>query len=229
MPANRWHQNQSRRPDNQSVPSSIQQVANTIRQVLADLDTGIDRIRVALDTLQGGRELLASTMSGSAASESADALSQPATTQAQVETVLRPTLAARSATQHFLDDLRIDDRSNATEPDATTSSAKSWARAGAYLADKHVTTGLAFDQKGNRVGSELRSGRDELAAAAQQFLLGSEQFPRITGGAKIASTDHVETKYAMWMRRNDVRNVTVVINHVAVCGLRLGWPGNCEE
>ncbi|WP_182546089.1 DddA-like double-stranded DNA deaminase toxin [Halosaccharopolyspora lacisalsi] len=81
----------------------------------------------------------------------------------------------------------------------------------------HVTTGIGFDVHGSEVGS-ARSGRDRLAAAVSQHLRDTPRFPSAgSPSGSFASSDHAETKYAMWMRENQVEHLTVVINKDVVC------------
>jgi SCP1.201-like deaminase len=82
-----------------------------------------------------------------------------------------------------------------------------------------VTTATAFDAHGGNVGTKI-SAVDQEAAEVQEFLEKSHQFPKPVGwraGAKLAVSSHVETKYALWMRKTGVRQLTLVINNDRVC------------
>jgi hypothetical protein len=82
-----------------------------------------------------------------------------------------------------------------------------------------VTTAIAFDTHGASIGTKI-SAVDQEAAEVQEFLEQSHQFPKPIGwraGAKLAVSSHVETKYALWMRKTGVRQLTVVINNDRVC------------
>ncbi|MFI1331855.1 putative T7SS-secreted protein [Streptomyces sp. NPDC020845] len=91
------------------------------------------------------------------------------------------------------------------------------------LANKRVTTGRGFDQNGNPVAPEITSGNDDLADSVNRYLAHSPDVPKLpVPGAKFASAAHVETKYAMWMRQNNVTEMQVVINNNYVCGPPMG-------
>ncbi|SFE57780.1 SCP1.201-like deaminase [Actinopolyspora alba] len=90
------------------------------------------------------------------------------------------------------------------------------------------TRAIAFDDHGNEIMSLSSSTEQELGYAAQDFLTKSKQFPPVSPpGSKIDSTDHAETKLAMWLRQqrergSTITHMTVVINHPYVCGPPLG-------
>ncbi|MEU6380316.1 DddA-like double-stranded DNA deaminase toxin [Streptomyces sp. NPDC046909] len=90
------------------------------------------------------------------------------------------------------------------------------------ISGKRITTGQIFGGDGKQIADEITSGSDDLAKSAQGYLEGSPSIRNLPKGAKYASADHVEAKYAAWMRNNGVTDAHVVINHNYVCGPPLG-------
>jgi hypothetical protein len=92
----------------------------------------------------------------------------------------------------------------------------------AELDDEKVTTGLAYDEDGQR--HRFVSGRDDDEKLVRKLLqdIGFKADPT---GRHPAAT-HVEAKLAAWMREGDVRTVVLVINNTK--GPCVGAAQTCD-
>jgi hypothetical protein len=109
--------------------------------------------------------------------------------------------------------------------DGTATDAK-WAAARLEsIADKKVTTGLAYDQDGTE--HTFTSGeQDDHYQRAVKVL--QEAGVRLSRGGTYPSAAHVEVKVATSMRENDINEVVLVINHPGgVCSASQGL--SCQE
>jgi RHS repeat-associated protein len=95
------------------------------------------------------------------------------------------------------------------------------------LANGYVTSGRIFTSDGKVIAGapELSSGKDVLSDAAQDLLAKSPNILNLPKNATYMSSEHVETKYAVWMKENKITDATVVVNQTFVCG----GPLSCQS
>jgi hypothetical protein len=82
----------------------------------------------------------------------------------------------------------------------------------------HVTSGIVFDDDGNRFDEIFASGeRGTWFRKAEEFLRASPRFPAIKPmPVALPPTSHVETQVAIFMRERGISHLTVVINSLTV-------------
>ncbi|WP_245563554.1 DddA-like double-stranded DNA deaminase toxin [Longispora albida] len=88
-----------------------------------------------------------------------------------------------------------------------------------------ITSGQMLDSEGKPIGAGVSSGRDESSAKINEFLSQQPDVAMPPRGAQHPAADHVEVKFAMWMRENGVTDADVIINNPrGVCG----GPYSCQ-
>lgn len=83
----------------------------------------------------------------------------------------------------------------------------------------HVTTGVLYDEQGREL-ARCESAQDTARVRVQRELEEASRFPKPLGwkpGDEFWSSSHAEPKLALWMRDQQIKHATILINKDRVC------------